>query len=304
MGGAPGHSGPAVSTSSQILQCIFTGLTVGSIYAIIALGFTIIYNATDIVNFAQGEFVMLGAMIMVTLQTVVGLPLWLALPLSVAAGAIVGALLERLAIRPLHQGSILTAIIVTIGASIFLRGVAMIVWGRDAKVLPPFTKGGALFVGQAYIMMPQSMWVLGVTLVVVVALMAFYSRALVGKAMRAVAINRYGAQLVGISPSRMVFWSFALSGALGAMAGILIAPITFASYNMGTMLGLKGFAAAIFGGMGSSGGAIVGGIILGLLESFAGGFVSSGYKDAVAFLILLAVLFIKPTGMLGGRAGP
>ena len=293
-----------MSTSSQILQCIFTGLTVGSIYAIIALGFTIIYNATDIVNFAQGEFVMLGAMIMVTLQTVVGLPVWLALPLSIAAGAIVGALLERLAIRPLRQASILTAIIVTIGASIFLRGVAMIVWGRDAKLLPPFTKGGALFVGQAYIMMPQSLWVLAVTLVVVVGLMAFYSRALVGKAMRAVAINRYGAQLVGISPSRMVFWSFALSGALGAMAGILIAPITFAGYNMGTMLGLKGFAAAIFGGLGSSGGAIVGGIILGLLESFAGGFVSSGYKDAVAFLILLGVLFIKPTGMLGGRAGP
>ena len=303
MGGALGHSGPAVSTSSQILQCIFTGLTVGSIYAIIALGFTIIYNATDIVNFAQGEFVMLGAMIMVTLQTVVGLPVWLALPLSIAAGAIVGALLERLAIRPLRQASILTAIIVTIGASIFLRGVAMIAWGRDAKVLPPFTKSGALFVGQAYIMMPQSLWVLGVTLVVVVGLMAFYSRALVGKAMRAVAINRYGAQLVGISPSRMVFWSFALSGALGAMAGILIAPITFAGYSMGTMLGLKGFAAAIFGGLGSSAGAIVGGIILGLLESFAGGFVSSGYKDAVAFLILLAVLFIKPTGMLGGKAG-
>lgn len=292
-----------MSTSSQILQCIFTGLTVGSIYAIIALGFTIIYNATDIVNFAQGEFVMLGAMIMVTLQTVVGLPVWLALPLSIAAGAIVGALLERLAIRPLRQASILTAIIVTIGASIFLRGVAMIAWGRDAKVLPPFTKSGALFVGQAYIMMPQSLWVLGVTLVVVVGLMAFYSRALVGKAMRAVAINRYGAQLVGISPSRMVFWSFALSGALGAMAGILIAPITFAGYSMGTMLGLKGFAAAIFGGLGSSAGAIVGGIILGLLESFAGGFVSSGYKDAVAFLILLAVLFIKPTGMLGGKAG-
>ena len=292
-----------MSTSSQILQCIFTGLTVGSIYAIIALGFTIIYNATDIVNFAQGEFVMLGAMIMVTLQTVVGLPVWLALPLSIAAGAIVGALLERLAIRPLRQASILTAIIVTIGASIFLRGVAMIAWGRDARVLPPFTKSGALFVGQAYIMMPQSLWVLGVTLVVVVGLMAFYSRALVGKAMRAVAINRYGAQLVGISPSRMVFWSFALSGALGAMAGILIAPITFAGYSMGTMLGLKGFAAAIFGGLGSSAGAIVGGIILGLLESFAGGFVSSGYKDAVAFLILLAVLFIKPTGMLGGKAG-
>jgi branched-chain amino acid transport system permease protein len=294
-----------VSTSSQILQCIFAGLTVGSIYAIIALGFTIIYNATDIINLAQGEFVMLGAMVMVTLQTVAGLPLWLALPLGILAGAMVGGLLERLAIRPLRDASVLTAIIVTIGASIFMRGAAMLVWGRDARVLPPFTKSGALFVGQAYIM-PQSLWVLGVTLVVVVALMAFYSRALVGKAMRAVAINRYGAQLVGISPSRMVFWSFALSGALGAMAGILIAPITLAVYNMGTMLGLKGFAAAIFGGMGSSGGAIVGGIILGLLEEFAGGFLPSGYsgyKDAVAFLILLAVLFVKPTGMLGGKGG-
>jgi len=290
-----------LSIWSQILQHTFSGLTLGSIYAIIALGFTIIYNATEIVNFAQGEFVMLGAMIMVTLHVGIGLPLWVAFPLSVAAGAVVGSLLERLALRPLRESSILTLIIVTIGVSIFLRGVAMIAWGRNAMLLPPFSKRDAFFIGQASIM-PQSLWVLGVTVALVVGLAIFYSRTLVGKAMRAVAINRYGAQLVGISPPRMVFWSFALSGGLGATAGILIAPITLAVYNMGTMLGLKGFAAAIFGGLGSSAGAIAGGIILGLLESFAAGFISSGYKDAVAFLIVLAVLFIKPTGMLGGRA--
>jgi branched-chain amino acid transport system permease protein len=290
-----------LSTSSQILQYLFSGLTLGSIYAVIALGFTIIYNATEIINFAQGEFVMLGAMIMVTLHVGLGLPLWVAFPLSVAGGAIIGALLERLAIRPLRRASILTLIIVTIGASIFLRGVAMLVWGRNAMLLPPFSQRGAFFVGQASIM-PQSLWVLGVSVLLVVALMVFYSRTLVGKGMRAVAINRYGAELVGISPSRMVFWSFALSGGLGATAGILIAPITLAVYNMGTMLGLKGFAAAILGGLGSSGGAILGGIVLGLLESFAGGFISSGYRDAVAFLILLGVLFVKPTGMFGGKA--
>jgi branched-chain amino acid transport system permease protein len=170
-------------------------------------------------------------------------------------------------------------------------------------LLPPFTQRGALFVGQASIM-PQSLWVIGVTALVVAGLAIFYAQTLVGKGMRAVAINRQGAQLVGISPSRMVLWSFVLSGALGAVAGILIAPITMAVYNMGTLLGLKGFSAAILGGLGSSPGAVLGGVILGLLESFAGGFISSGYKDAVAFLILLAVLFIRPTGMLGGRATP
>ncbi|UCH33127.1 MAG: branched-chain amino acid ABC transporter permease [Armatimonadota bacterium] len=289
-----------MSIWSQILQYTFSGLTLGSIYAIIALGFTIIYNATEIINFAQGEFVMLGAMIMVSLHVVFGLPVWLAFPLSVGAVTVVGCLLERLALRSLRGSSILTMIIVTIGASIFLRGVAMTIWGRNAVLMPPISSRDAFFVGQASIM-PQSLWVLCVTVFLVVGLAVFYSRTLVGKAMRAVAINRYGAQLVGISPSRMVFWSFALSAGLGATAGILIAPITMAVYNMGTMLGLKGFAAAIFGGLGSSGGAILAGVILGLLESFAGGFISSGYKDAVAFLILLGVLLLKPTGMLGGK---
>ena len=296
-----------MSTSSQILQYAFSGLTLGAIYAIIALGFTIIYNATDIVNFAQGEFVMLGALTMVTLHSPPpaghGLALWLALPLAVATGAAAAGALQRLAIRPLRHGSVLTLIIVTIGASILLRGAAMILWGRNAMLLPPFTQRGALFVGQASIM-PQSLWVIGVTALVVAGLAIFYAQTLVGKGMRAVAINRQGAQLVGISPSRMVLWSFVLSGALGAVAGILIAPITMAVYNMGTLLGLKGFSAAILGGLGSSPGAVLGGVILGLLESFAGGFISSGYKDAVAFLILLAVLFIRPTGMLGGRATP
>jgi len=292
-----------VSASSQILQYIFSGVTLGAIYAIIALGFTIIYNATEIVNFAQGEFVMLGAMMMATLHVGLGLPLWLAFPLSVMGGAAVGALLERLALHRLRHSSIMTLIIVTIGASIFMRGAAMIGWGRNAMPLPPFSAREAFFIGGASIM-PQSLWVLGVTVALVIGLALFYSRTLVGKAMRAVAINRFGAQLVGISPPRMVLWSFVLSGALGATAGALIAPITLAVYNMGTMLGLKGFAAAIFGGLGSSGGAILGGVLLGLLESLAGGFISSGYKDAVAFVILLAVLFIKPTGMLGGKLGP
>ena len=292
-----------MSASSQILQYIFSGVTLGAIYAIIALGFTIIYNATEIVNFAQGEFVMLGAMMMATLHVGLGLPLWLAFPLSVMGGAAVGALLERLALHRLRHSSIMTLIIVTIGASIFMRGAAMIGWGRNAMPLPPFSAREAFFIGGASIM-PQSLWVLGVTVALVIGLALFYSRTLVGKAMRAVAINRFGAQLVGISPPRMVLWSFVLSGALGATAGALIAPITLAVYNMGTMLGLKGFAAAIFGGLGSSGGAILGGVLLGLLESLAGGFISSGYKDAVAFVILLAVLFIKPTGMLGGKLGP
>jgi branched-chain amino acid transport system permease protein len=212
----------------------------------------------------------------------------------------VGLVFERLALRPVGEASPLTLIIITVGAGVFLKGVAMLLWGKESYTLPPFSGEAPLHLGPATLL-PQNLWVLGLTLVLVLALEAFFRRTLMGKAMRACAYNPRAARLVGIPASRMVQLSFALSALLGAGAGILIAPLTLGVYDMGTILGLKGFAAAIIGGLGSLLGGVLGGLLLGLAESFTSGLISSGYKDAVAFLLLLVVLFLRPRGLLGGR---
>ncbi|MGP7977135.1 MAG: branched-chain amino acid ABC transporter permease [Desulfobaccales bacterium] len=284
---------------APLSQYFISGLTNGAIYALIALGFGIIFNSTTIINFAQGEFVMLGAMCAISIYHLVP-----SLPLAFAGGVIivslVGLVFERLALRPVGEASPLTLIIITVGAGVFLKGVAMLLWGKESYTLPPFSGEAPLHLGPATLL-PQNLCVLGLTLVLVLALEAFFRRTLMGKAMRACAYNPRAARLVGIPASRMVQLSFALSALLGAGAGILIAPLTLGVYDMGTILGLKGFAAAIIGGLGSLLGGVLGGLLLGLAESFTSGLISSGYKDAVAFLLLLVVLFLRPRGLLGGR---
>jgi len=286
-----------LSQFSQVFQFIISGLISGSIYAIVALGFTIIYNATGIINFAQGEFVMLGAMMMVTL-TAVSLPVPIAFIVAVLATALIGCLVERLAIRPVRGGSPVALVTITVGASIVLRGAALLVWGTDYQPLAPFTDRPPFFIGGA-VLLPQGLWIFAITMLLVILLKAFYHYSLPGKAMRATAANRQAAQLVGINVDRMVLGSFALSAGLGAVAGIIIAPINGAAYDMGMMLGLKGFSAAILGGLGSSAGGILGGLSLGVVESLGAGYISSAYKDAIAFVVLLLILFIKPAGLLG-----
>jgi branched-chain amino acid transport system permease protein len=281
----------------QWIQFAAGGLTVGSIYALVALGFSIIFVASRVINFAQGEFVMIGAMSAVTLIGL-GLPMPLAIAGAVAIAAVVGLLLERLAIARAPDASVVTLIIITIGASIFLRGVAQLVWDKNIHVLPPLSGEQPIALFGATIV-PQSLWVLGATIAIIVLLSWFFGRTRLGKAMLATSHNRLAAQLVGIDIATVLFASFGLAAALGAVAGILIAPITFTSYDAGVMLGLKGFAAAILGGLGSFPGAIAGGLALGLLESFGAGFVSSAYKDVIAFAIMLAVLFFRPDGLFG-----
>ena len=283
---------------TQILQYIFTGLTIGSIFAMVGLGFNIIYNATDIINFAQGEFVMIGGMVMISLTKGLKIPMIPAFLLTVIIVGIVGILMERLAINPLSNPSIITLIIITIGASIVFKGLAMFIWGKDTFILPPFTGETPIIVGGAVII-PQSLWVLGITLLVVIGLAVFFEKTLLGKAMRACATNRKAASLMGINVNRMVMLSFALSAAIGAVAGVIITPISLMEYQRGTMLAIKGFAAAILGGLGSGTGAVIAGFIIGVMESMGAGFISSGYKDAIALIVLLLVLFIKPTGLMG-----
>ncbi|HMM50001.1 MAG: branched-chain amino acid ABC transporter permease [Lautropia sp.] len=283
--------------SGAWLQFLAGGLTIGAIYALVALGFSIIFNASHVLNFAQGEFVMIGGMSAVSFIGM-GLPMPLALLCAVAVTGVVGLLLEWLAVGRARRFDVVTLIIITIGASIFLRGLAQLVWDKSIHALPPLSGDAPISILGATIV-PQSLWVIGVTVVVVAALTWFFNRTLLGKAMLATSYNRFAAQLVGIEVRKVLFASFGLAAALGAVAGVLIAPITFTSYDAGIMLGLKGFAAAMLGGLGSFPGAIIGGVLLGLLESLGAGYLSSAYKDVIAFVIILAVLFVRPDGILG-----
>lgn len=287
-----------MSFGSQLLQYLFTGLTVGSIYAMTALGFTMIYNSTEVINFAQGEFLMLGGLLAIALHGWLGVPLLASFLMAVAIVTCVGILLERLAINTLKKPSVITLIIITVGASILLKGLGMFVFGKDAYPLPSFSGDKPISLFGATIL-PQTLWILSITFAAVAALNFFFEKTLTGRAMVACSINRVASSLVGIKVGRMILLSFALSAALGALGGIIITPITLMEYDRGTALGLKGFSGAILGGIGSAKGAVAGGFLLGLLESFSTGLISSSYKDSVAFFVLLLVLFLKPTGMFG-----
>jgi branched-chain amino acid transport system permease protein len=282
----------------QILQYTLSGLSTGAIYALIGIGFSIIYNSTGIINFAQGEFVMLGGMLTLFFVNALQLPLWAAIPCAVLSATVGGMMFERLAIRPLRRPTPLNLVIITIGGSILIRGISMFLWGKDTHSLPPFSGEDPLAVGGATIL-PQHLWILGITLVIITVNKFFFYHTISGKAMRACSYNRRAAGLVGIDVRRMVLFSFMISSALGAVAGIIVAPLTMTSYDVGVMLGLKGFCAAIIGGMSSGVATVVGGLILGVLESLGAGLISSGYKDAIAFIILLLILFIRPQGLFG-----
>jgi branched-chain amino acid transport system permease protein len=286
---------------SQILQYIVSGATLGSTYGLTALGFTVIFNTTEIINFAQGEFVMLGGVLAVFAIRWGGLPLPAAVLLAVALTTMVGVAVDRLTIRPVRGRSVIALLIITIGVSIVLRGTAMLLFGKDTYALPPFSGGEPLVLWGASVV-PQSLWVGGITFGTLVAMKFYFDRTISGKAMLACACDRKAASLMGINVDTMVTLSFGFSALMGALGGAILAPITLTSYDVGILLGLKGFAACILGGLGNPFGAVAGGIILGVLESLAAGLISSGYKDAVAFVILLALLVVRPAGLFGARS--
>lgn len=279
-------------------QFLFSGLTTGSIYALIALGFCVVHNASGIMNLVQSEFITLGGMVTVTFYTFLGLPLPISVPLAIVTVTFLGALFERLAIRTARSQQLIVLIFITIGSSMFIRGLALIIWGSDPFVIPPFTGSDPIRLFAATIV-PQYVWIFTITGSVLVVLHFFFRKSIIGKAMRAASCNRRAAILAGINVNRMVNLSFSMSGALGAVAGVIIAPIITTSYDVGFMLSLKGFAAAVLGGYGSMPGAVLGGLLLGILEALAAGYISSAYKNAVAFIVLLLVLFIRPRGIFG-----
>lgn len=286
--------------SDVLLQFAVSGVTAGSIYALVALGFTLIFNATGIINFAQGQFVMLGGLIATTFANTLGWPLALAVVTAVALTTAVGAAVEALTIRPMRRSSVFTLIMITLGVSIILETAALLIWGTDPIFLPSFSGDAPIsFFGAT--LQPQMIWVLAGTVAAMAALWAFYRYTIFGQAMLACSINADAAASVGINRTRMVMVAFALAAALGGLGGVLIAPITSTSYSIGLIMALKGFSAAIIGGMGSSLGAVIGGLALGLAEAFGTGLISSGYKDALALCLLIVFLVFRPQGLLGGK---
>ena len=284
---------------SSFLQFVFSGVTIGATYALAALGFSLIYNASGVINFAQGEFIMIGGMAASALVGA-GLPLPLAAVAALVIVALVGLLVEKLAIEPARDADIVSLIIITIGVSMILRGFVQVTLGKGARALPAFSGDRPITLAGATIL-PQSLWVLGVSALLVAALGLFFGRTRVGKGILAAAYNRLAAQLVGVDTRRVLALSFMLAAAIGGAGGILIAPIATTSYDAGVMLGLKGFIAATLGGLGSGAGAILGGLFLGLFEAMTAGYISSAYKDAAPFALVLLILLLRPQGLFGAK---
>ena len=283
---------------SDLLQFLIMGIQRGSIYAMVAMGYNIIYNATGVINFAQGEFVVLGGLAMVSLTMSLGLSIPLAFVLTVLFVMAVGVLMERFTINPVKDPSVLRLIIITIAVSILLKGGAMTFWGKDSHHMRHFSSDESFtFLGAA--ILPQTLWIIGITALVVAGFIYFFNHTMVGKCMRACAINRDAARLAGIDDRKMVMLSFAMSAGIGAIAGIIITPVIQMDYGRGALLGLKGFGAAVVGGLGNSVGAVAAGILLGVIEALGGGYISSHYMDAMALFILLFVLFVRPAGIFG-----
>jgi branched-chain amino acid transport system permease protein len=282
-------------------QFLFSGLTVGAIYALVGLGFALVYNVSKVLNFAQGEFVMLGAMAMIYLVKGLQLAIPLAFLLSILFVAVIGFLVDLIFIRPVQRGSPLIMILITIGVSVFLQGLAGLVFGREYLSLPPLFFTGKVITVFGAVFDPQVISIIVLTVLASMSLKIFLTHSWEGKALRACGENKIAAYLLGMNVPFTRTLSFALSGTLGALAGIMVTPICLMSYQGGVMLGLKGICGAVIGGLNNIWGALIGGLILGLSESFGVGIISSEYKDAIAFCILLLILFIKPEGLLGSK---
>lgn len=284
---------------ADLLQLLVSGLTIGSVYGLVAVGFCMVYNTTGVINFAQGEFVMLGGMVAAVVLSGFGWPLPVVLVFAVASVTLLGLVAEKLTFGLSRKPEVLNLIIVTIGLAIVIKGGVMMAWGTFPLNLPAFSGEESLeFLGAR--MTPQAIWVIGVSVLVMVAVGYFMKKSVTGTAMRATAADRDTARLMGIPVGRLSTHSFAAAAGIGAVAGVFITPLTMTSFDHGTLLGLKGFVAAIIGGMGNIYGAFLGGLILGAMEAFTAGLGGSGYQDAVAFLILILLLLFRPSGLLGG----
>ncbi|HEX6968648.1 MAG TPA: branched-chain amino acid ABC transporter permease [Micromonosporaceae bacterium] len=279
---------------TDLFQLLLAGVSIGAVYALIAMGFVVIFTVSEVINLAQGEFAALAGLVAISAAGS-GLPLPAAILLAIATVVVVAAVMQRLTIAPVKRMTTLISIILTLGVSTALKAAMLLIWGPEGQGLTPFP--GSDFNVFGVSVQAQYLWILGVTAIVAVVVTLFYERTLLGKALRACAEQPTAARLVGISIARASLLSFAIAGFLGSVAGVLSSPIYFSSWDSGLALGLKGFVAATLGGLVSFRGAILGGLLLGVLESLVAGYVDSGLRDAVAFIVLILVLVMRPGGI-------
>jgi branched-chain amino acid transport system permease protein len=281
-------------------QLLFTGLGIGAIYALVALGFVLLIRAANVVNFAQGEFSMLGAYLMVILTSGIGLPYFVSIPIAIVAMAAFGIVFAGATYWPLRHRGQLPVIISTIGASIFLANIVLALYGPSPQVLPGLFDNPGFDVGGVF-MDSQYLAIMVVVTLLVVLQFLIFEKTLLGKKLQATSQDKEMASLLGIPVAVMILITFAYSAALGGIAGVLVAPVLFVSTGMGAIISLKAFAANIIGGFGNIPGAIIGGLALGLVETFGAAFISVPYKDAIAFAVLLLFLLIRPQGLFGEK---
>jgi len=285
---------------SDLLQFVLSGLSRGSIYGMVGIGFALIFRSSHAINFAQGEFVMIGGMGTVFFLSA-GLPLPLAAAAAILVAAAVGYLLQTGAIARARNASVLSIIIITIGAGMFIRGLAEVILGRNFHSYSSFSGETPISIFGARVP-SQALWVFVALFSVSLAVHLFFRYAKLGKAVEAVFSNRKGAETIGINVGRILALCFVIAAAIGAIGGVVMTPITLTHFELGVPLALKGFAAAIVGGLTSPFGAIIGGLILGLVEALAGGYISTTYQEVVAFVIIVGTLLIRPQGLFGSNA--
>ncbi len=285
-------------------QQVINGITLGSVYALIAVGYTMVYGVIELINFAHGEVYMMGAFFSFTMVTSMGLSIWVAFPVAIVLCAILGVILDIVAYRPLRNAPRLAALITAIGMSIFLQNLALMIWGSDIKAfprakLPPVFSTTAFSLGNIRVTWLQ-VFILGVAIVIMAGLNAIIHRTKVGTAMRAIAQDKVTASLMGINVNRVISFTFAIGSGMGGVAGILVGMYYNAIWpTMGYIAGIKAFAAAVLGGIGSVPGAMLGGGILGMAEVMGAGYISSPYRDGIAYAVMILVIIFKPSGLLG-----
>lgn len=285
-------------------QQVINGITLGSVYALIAVGYTMVYGVIELINFAHGEVYMMGAFFSFTMVTSMGLSIWVAFPVAIVLCAILGVILDIVAYRPLRNAPRLAALITAIGMSIFLQNLALMIWGSDIKSfprakLPPVFSTTAFSLGNIRVTWLQ-VFILGVAIVIMAGLNAIIHRTKVGTAMRAIAQDKVTASLMGINVNRVISFTFAIGSGMGGVAGILVGMYYNAIWpTMGYIAGIKAFAAAVLGGIGSVPGAMLGGGILGMAEVMGAGYISSPYRDGIAYAVMILVIIFKPSGLLG-----
>ena len=283
----------------MLFQQVLNGLTNGSLYALMAVGVTMVYKSLGMLNFAHGDVMMVGTFITLTFS-LMGIPFYVAIVLGIASAAVLGFLLERIILRKVKFSSFVNLLIATVGVSYVLRNTAMVVWGTSPQLFPSMFPAKLIRIG-SFTITPQSIGIILISLALITGLHLFFTRVKVGKCMQLANSDPEGAAMMGVNVTYMRFLTFGISAGLAAIAGIMIAPLTYARVDMSATIGMKAFAAAILGGIGNLWGALLGGVILGIVEALGSAYISTAYRDAFCFIILFVVLFVKPTGLLNKK---